>query len=177
MEVFFAVLLAKLIGIPGLGGLLSGLFIPLLTFRHGRWRVSGCRRNHRFGKRSHNWCWGDQLDHGCSRRHDRGANRLGRSWTEAGQVNAKQCWRIEGFDGLNRIFVTEKPTSYFGDRQVEEMLRRLACRHLTAEEIIQASAAKRFLGADHLATNRSFSNGRIVVTCGVDPHYVATLMK
>lgn len=30
MEVFFAVLLAKLIGIPGLGGLLSGLFIRSL---------------------------------------------------------------------------------------------------------------------------------------------------
>ena len=92
-------------------------------------------------------------------------------------MNMKKFWRIEGFDGLNRTLVIEKPASYFGDRQVEEMLRRLACRHLTAEEIIQASVPKRFSNTDHLATNRSFSNGRIVVTCGVDPHYVATLVK
>lgn len=92
-------------------------------------------------------------------------------------MNKRKFWRIEGFDGLNRILLIEKPAGYFGDRQIEEMLRRLVCRHLTAEEIIQASISERFSGTDYLATSRSHSNGRIVVTCGVDPYYVAVLVS
>ncbi|MCC5991166.1 MAG: hypothetical protein JJT99_01465 [Rhodobacteraceae bacterium] len=86
-------------------------------------------------------------------------------------------WRIEGFDSTASIFSVELPHNHLGIKQAESLLARLVARHLTADQIVSASTAKSVRTIDSLIPRKDYSNNKIIITCGDNPHYVATLIR
>jgi len=85
-------------------------------------------------------------------------------------------WRIEGFDGLDKIFETEVPWHLLSEKQVEELLRRLVCRHLSDDEIVGASLNQKAKRSSLLDVRRSMQPPH-VITCGASPHYLARIVS
>ena len=85
-----------------------------------------------------------------------------------------RVWRIKGFDGLTEIFRIEVPLHFFSERQVEEILKRLVCRHLTGPEIVDASRNQKDSLAPLLEVRRSHKTP-LNITVGDNPYYVASI--
>jgi predicted TIM-barrel enzyme len=88
----------------------------------------------------------------------------------------KQSWCIEGFNGTTRIFKTNVPLHHFSENQVEEVLKRLVCRHLTDDEIVSGSLNGKGKCNTLLRVHRSVQRP-ITVTCGDNPHYLAKVTE
>lgn len=84
----------------------------------------------------------------------------------------KRIWRIEGFDGTELIFEREVPLHLLSGKQIEEVLRRLASRHLSENEIVGASLNLKAKRISLLAVRRS-ARPPLLISCGEDPHYIA----
>jgi hypothetical protein len=85
-----------------------------------------------------------------------------------------QVWLVRGYDGLAPIFETRIPQARLTAEQVQDLLRCLACRHLTGSEI---SAA--FLGDAPLLNIRDDTTHgkRLAWSVGSNPHYIAGLFR
>lgn len=90
-------------------------------------------------------------------------------------MNGKHFWRIEGFDGTELVFETSVPLHHLSQKQVEEVLRRLTCRHLSENEIVEASLNRRAKRTMLLDIRRD-AQTPLVMSCGENPHYVARLV-
>ena len=99
-------------------------------------------------------------------------------------------WRIQRFDGLTPDYDEQVPGNDFTENRMRELLRALACTVLTSREIVEA-IAKRKRGDPSLksaeASNRIYgpllhvrrevSQGKLILSCGENPHFVASLSQ
>jgi hypothetical protein len=88
-------------------------------------------------------------------------------------------WKIEGFDGTNRIFHTELAFGAISETGVISFLQRLASRHLDKEEVVAASLrrnARAYCSLLHPSIDNK-SPGRYVIRVGENPHYVAAVRQ
>jgi len=82
-------------------------------------------------------------------------------------------WRVEGFQ-------SDKPTGFSREetameREIKLLLQRLAARHLTDDEITDATLGS----ASYFEINREKHRGEptLLSTTGTDHHYLATEVK
>ncbi len=61
----------------------------------------------------------------------------------------RRFWQISGYDGLAKIYERRLPWGSLSEAEVTEMLRRLQCRHLSDDEIIDSSLRKNAPGKAH----------------------------
>jgi hypothetical protein len=80
----------------------------------------------------------------------------------------QMVWRIVGYDSAKEILQQEIPLNEADAPRISEILRSLAAKHLTSEEIAAGLANVR---RDATAGNR------IILTAGENPHYVASLWR
>ena len=90
-------------------------------------------------------------------------------------MKGKHVWRIEGFDGTDLIFEFDVPSYLLSDKQVEELLRRLVSRHLSKDEVVEASLNRKAKRTALLDVRRS-AQPPLVISCGENPHYVAKVV-
>ena len=81
-----------------------------------------------------------------------------------------QKWIIEGFRGGSPTGLSRQITG--AENQVRVLLQRLAARHLTDEEVIDATFGTRH---DLEITTNSNSKLYSLMTTGTDCHYIATI--
>jgi hypothetical protein len=81
---------------------------------------------------------------------------------------ARVAWTIEAYDGLECIWKGSLPNA-FGEAKVVEVLRLLAARHLTENEIL-AGAKGKDASLDVWRNHES----QTITTAGTNPFYVAT---
>ena len=81
-------------------------------------------------------------------------------------MGERRQWRVNGYDSTDP---TLSEVVEMTESEVKELLRRLVCEHLTADEIIAASTG----AISHLEASR-VANGWM--TNG-NPHYIATAME
>ncbi|ACT59954.1 hypothetical protein [Hirschia baltica] len=85
----------------------------------------------------------------------------------------KRWWQIEGFDGTKSIFKIRVPVHLLGEKQAEEVLRRLVSQHLSKDEIIGASLNRKDKRSTLLDVKRT--SLPFVLSCGENPFYVARI--
>ena|SRR5664279_1651278 len=73
-------------------------------------------------------------------------------------VNKKALWRIEGLHHFEPFFRTTLPGGY-SENTIITIIQRLACRHLTPQEIVSASRERR----------RKYQDERLVPLIGRKP--------
>jgi hypothetical protein len=83
-----------------------------------------------------------------------------------------RVWRVEGFRG-------DKPTGMScqitgGEKQIRVLLERLAARHLTEDEVIEATFGNR---SDLHIHQDSGARRFTLMTTGADYHYVASVAE
>ena len=87
-------------------------------------------------------------------------------------------WVVQGYDGQVEIFRYTLPKGpNWGEPRIIELLRRLICRHLTADDIINASRAPRDKLFSSELEERRATEPRLHITVGSNPFYVATLWQ
>ena len=88
-----------------------------------------------------------------------------------------QGWKVLGWNGTEMIYEGEFQSGSYTEKKMVTFLQRLACRHLTPDEIASASR-KRRKGEDYglLEPSRDTSNERLTLSVGVGPHYTATIV-
>ncbi|PND22328.1 hypothetical protein CN934_05250 [Ensifer sp. MMN_5] len=89
-------------------------------------------------------------------------------------ITRTQAWLIQAYDGLNLLF-SFKVSSSLSEGEVGALLQRLASRHLTPKEILNASTRRRMKGHNGLLEIRREQRERIILSVGEDPHYIASL--
>lgn len=53
-----------------------------------------------------------------------------------------QVWKIRGYQSTNLVFESSVPFGHLSEKGVQELLKRLASRHLTCDETVTASLNK-----------------------------------
>jgi hypothetical protein len=87
-------------------------------------------------------------------------------------------WVIEGFDGSKSVFRTTLPKGdSWPDPRIIELLRRLVSRRLSEDDVINASRVPRDQFYNPVLKDRRSSKGRLTITVGENPFYVATLWQ
>ena len=89
-----------------------------------------------------------------------------------------QSWKIEGHDGLTKIFETTAP-HVMSENEITTLLQRLACQHLTQLEIVAASLRSNLQGYTALLEPHvdSGTAGNFTILVGQSPHYTATCIR
>ena len=96
----------------------------------------------------------------------------------------KKFWRIEGCDSTDPFFDLAIPIHHASQGLMEVMLQRLACRHLSENEIVQASVrrspgSKGQVTVHSLLETQTFAlseqNKRFCITVGNNPYYTASV--
>ncbi len=88
----------------------------------------------------------------------------------------KQIWKIRGCDGGKRIFERTIPYGCLSDREVTELLKRLASRHLSDDEVVDASLRKNAKGhISHLEVRPNRGGTPGLMTTGSGHHYIAVV--
>jgi hypothetical protein len=86
---------------------------------------------------------------------------------------ARGCWKITGYDKLTRLF-ERRVSSALCEREIKQMLSRLAARELTDDEIVSASLRKGMKGRrTDLDVVKSATPGEGFWTTGSPRHYTA----
>jgi transcriptional regulator with XRE-family HTH domain len=80
-------------------------------------------------------------------------------------------WRIERYDGTRRTLFREVPRTDLDLFEVTQLLACLSARHLSDEEIIEATLGENVL----LEWRREDGGTRVAFTAGKDPRYVVRL--
>ena len=84
-------------------------------------------------------------------------------------------WRIEGVDGTTEIFSRSVPN--VEEAEMRTILQRLACRHLTEDEIVSASLRRNMKDyRDDLVIRRMGGKCFGLMTTGT-PCYIASLQE
>ena len=86
----------------------------------------------------------------------------------------KAKWCIQGFDGVEEIYKCEIPHHYFSGNQVKEVLKRLASRYLTEDEIISSSLNRHAKSKPQFLSIQG-EGGKLM--CGSNPYFTATYTK
>ncbi len=89
---------------------------------------------------------------------------------------ARRYWVIRGYDGSEPIFERRMPEGSLTEAEMKVVLQRLACRHLSDDEIVCASLRKKAAGyrAD-LEIRQSHGGKYALMTTGSGNHYAATV--
>jgi hypothetical protein len=91
------------------------------------------------------------------------------------KIRRTRTWVIEAFDGPTCFFQQTLPEAFLPDARVISLLQRLLSRHLTAKDIIDGSTTLRDpLHNSLFETRREIVDGRVSITVGKNPYYVAT---
>lgn len=86
-------------------------------------------------------------------------------------------WKIVGVDNLQPFFEQLVPIRQISDKGVVDLLKRLASRHLTPEEVIDCSRRKDAVGhRDLLRVVNETKPGKVLLYTTLDPHYLATVV-
>ena len=87
-------------------------------------------------------------------------------------------WCIQGYDGSDLIYESSVSTHHlYEGKQVEELLKRLVCRHLSEDEIIGASLnghAKNRTGLLNVSRN---DGPPLTLCCGSNPYFIAKIQN
>ncbi|RUO69613.1 hypothetical protein [Idiomarina ramblicola] len=88
----------------------------------------------------------------------------------------QKYWKIEGFDGADKIFEKKVRAWAFSESKIQEALKALASRGgLELDEILGAYARKGAKEANELlVVNRE--QGNPIFSCGENPHFIATVI-
>ena len=93
-------------------------------------------------------------------------------------MSGKRYWKIEGHDSLDQIFERVIPKSSLTEKGVIALLQRLSARHLDPDEIVSSSLQPKASGYRPLLESRVSQAGRRpTITCGENPHYVASVWQ
>jgi len=89
---------------------------------------------------------------------------------------ARRCWVIRGYDGSEQAFERSMPEGLLSEVEMKAVLQRLACRHLSDDEVVSASLRKNATGyrAD-LEIKQSHGGRFTLMTIGSGSHYTATV--
>jgi hypothetical protein len=90
------------------------------------------------------------------------------------------CWHICGYDSSTKIFDELIPVGQITQSNLEELLRSLAGRRLSARELVSAYAkrnTKRFKGFLQIREENDNVHRRTNYYCGHNPHYAAILVS
>jgi hypothetical protein len=92
------------------------------------------------------------------------------------KIEADRAWRIEGYDGDQRIFDRTIPVGMISDSELKVLMQRLACRHLSDAEIVAASLRRNSEGySPLLELSVTSAPGQHVICSGDNPHYIASI--
>ena len=86
----------------------------------------------------------------------------------------KQVWRIQGYEGTQRIFEQTIPQEELALDQAQSLLRHLACRHLTGKEIVDAFRGKE---AHFEIMPDTILGKRLAWSIGSSPYYTLALFR
>lgn len=89
----------------------------------------------------------------------------------------KDLWKISGYNGTETIFEDSVPAYLFSEKQMEEVIRRLVCQHLTSNEIVSASKNRAKQRSELLLVQKVNTTGSAILTCGTNPYYVAKFVS
>ena len=89
----------------------------------------------------------------------------------------KRHWRIVGYDSQDVIIESSAPGN-LTEGEVERMLQRLVCRHLSDREVVAASLTRNHRGQAKvlLCVNHDRRAKHYTISAGNNPHYVAALI-
>jgi len=87
-------------------------------------------------------------------------------------------WIVQRFDGIKPLDRLTLPKSSWTEPRIISLLQRLLCRHLTVNDVVDASRTPRdrFYNSV-LKEHRDTSGKRLTIAVGTDPHYVASLWR
>jgi len=89
---------------------------------------------------------------------------------------SKRFWIIRGYDGLCKIYERRLPLGCLSEKEITAMMQRLASRHLTENEIVNASLRKNAKAhAPFLNVRRD--NMKSQFSIGQNPHYIVFIEK
>lgn len=80
-------------------------------------------------------------------------------------------WHIQGYDGGNPVFECWA-SGRLSARQIQQLLARLHCQHLTDTEIVSATEASKDSDRVDFMVHSSFKGSEGFMTLG-NPHYTA----
>ena len=87
-------------------------------------------------------------------------------------------WLVEGYESSTLVASFTFPRSWAGERQITVMLERLAARHLTAREIVEASRRPvQRTTMLHVHSSGPESGGRPTFEAGDATRYSATIIR
>ncbi len=88
----------------------------------------------------------------------------------------RRHWVIRGYDGSEQTFERALPEGLLSEAEMKIVLQRLACRHLSDEEVVSASLRKNAAGYRADLEVRQSHGGRFtLMTAGTGCHYAATV--
>lgn len=86
-------------------------------------------------------------------------------------------WKIVGIDSLKPFFEQLVPFGQITEKQMIELLKRLASKHLTEGELIDCAKRGNVVGHRDLLRVKSDSRpGMVLLYTTLDPHYLATVV-
>jgi hypothetical protein len=86
----------------------------------------------------------------------------------------RRVWVIEGRSGVGIFFRSTIGFELATEADIIAMLQRLACRHLTAHEVLNASLRDNDRSYNSLlAISKDTGEDRHLLTTQLDPHYTA----
>jgi hypothetical protein len=88
---------------------------------------------------------------------------------------AKRYWRIRGMNGFEPFFERSIPAGSLSERQVEQILVRMACIHLTESEIFAASLRPNASGRTELLSVHRNGDGPFGLWTDGNPYYTAQI--
>ncbi len=87
-------------------------------------------------------------------------------------AQAKRKYKIMGFDSTTLIYERTLPLHFLSEHQMEQLLIRLAARHLSPDEIVQASFKKNIKGRRNDFDFRLTASDRYGVATIGNPYYM-----
>lgn len=85
----------------------------------------------------------------------------------------KRAWLIQGYDGLTPMF-RRTVSSALSESEIAAMLKCLVARDLSVSEVL-AGSLRKSMKAYSPNLNVKREQHRVVLSCGSNPHYIASL--
>jgi len=87
-----------------------------------------------------------------------------------------KAWRIEGFDGLEKIYEEDIKTGIFTENQIKILLQTLTAKaSLNFNEIVGALARRKSKRSNDLLIVKHHKPYQ-KYSCGENPHFIATVV-
>lgn len=87
-------------------------------------------------------------------------------------------WRVNGWNGTEKIYEETFRHYDFTDRQMEVFLQRLLCRQMTEEEVAHATRRRRKgEGPGVLKVSSEQTEDRFIMSVGDTPNFTAVVMS